>query len=148
VVATVGNLGALRLRADIDEVDVGRVAVGQEVSISFDAFPGEKATGVITEILPDARVKAGATVYEALVEFSAGLPVRPRMAADLTITARRKEGVLLLPNRAIQTVGRKKVVEIIEADRIVRRTVEVGLSDDTKSEIVSGLVEGDFVLIR
>ncbi len=40
------------------------------------------------------------------------------------------------------------MVEIIEAERIVRRTVEVGLSDDTKSEIVGGLAEGDFVLIR
>lgn len=148
VVATIGGLGDLRLRADIDEVDVGKVGVGQEVSISFDAFPGEKAAGRIMEILPDAKVKAGATVYEAMVEFSTKLPVRPRMAADLTITASRKDGILLLPNRAIQTVGRKKVVEMLDGDRIARRTVDVGLSDETRSEILEGLAEGEVVLIR
>jgi RND family efflux transporter MFP subunit len=148
VVATVGSLEALRIKADIDEVDVGKVAVGQQVAITFDAFPGQTVEGRITEIFPEPILKQGATVYRANVEFSTDLPIRPRMAADLTITARRKEGVLLVPNRAIQTVGRKKVVEVLKGSQVVRRTVEVGLSDETSSEVVKGLKEGEEVLVR
>ncbi|MBI2849399.1 MAG: efflux RND transporter periplasmic adaptor subunit [Chloroflexi bacterium] len=149
VVMSMGDISRLRIKANIDDVDIGKVVKGQEVSITMEAFPGQKFTGTVTEIAPDATVLQGATVYPTTIEFpSPNLALRPGMSADLDIAAQKREGSLLIPNRAVQTIGRKKVVEVIEGDKKTKKTVEVGLSNDTETEIVEGLKEGDVVVVK
>ncbi len=148
-VLTLADLAQLQVVAQIDEIDIGAVAEGQEVEIVLDAFPGERLRGRITHIAPAATPQRGSTVYEATIAFSSeGLKVRPDMGSNVTIITLEKEGVLLVPNRAIQTIGQKQVVRVLEGGQFREREVIAGLSNRNETEIVEGLREGEIVLIE
>lgn len=149
-VATVADTGSLRIEADIDEIDVGRVRVGQPVTVTLDAYPGISMPGKVETLSPGATQKQGSTVYAATVSFTPQESVVPRtgMAANVDITSQRKDGVLLLPNRAFETVGGRQYVTIKEGDATRKVEVETGLSNTTDTEVLSGLTEGQVVVTR
>ncbi len=149
-VASVADLTSLRIKADIDELDIGRVSVGQAVTVTLDAYPGVKLPGRIDKLAPGATQKQGSTVYQATVSFSAADGVVPRegMAANVDVTAQRKDDVLLLPNRAIETVGDRQYVTIRDGDTTRDVEIETGLSNNSETEVVSGLNEGQAVVVR
>jgi HlyD family secretion protein len=149
-VAQVADTTTLRIRGDIDEIDVGRVRAGQVVSVTLDAYPGVIMPGRIESIAPGATQKQGSTVYAAVITFTPEEGVVPRegMAANVDITAQRKDGVLLVPNRALETVGQHEFVTLQEGDATRRIEVETGLSNRTDTEILAGLKEGQLVVLR
>lgn len=149
-VATVADLNSLRVQADVDEIDVGRVSPGQPVTMTLDAYPGVKIPGKIESLAPGATQKQGSTVYQATIGFTAPGGVTPRegMAANVTITAQRKDNVLLLPNRALESVANRQYVTLRENGVTRKIEVETGLSNDTDTEIISGLSEGQTVVLR
>lgn len=143
------DLHTLEITAQIDELDIAAVAVGQLVAIRLDAFPGQTLSGKLQRLAPGATPQRGSTTYEAIIAFDPGdLPVRPSMAANLTITTKKKEDVLLVPNRAIQTLGRRKVVKRIEGGSVRQVEITVGLSNQSETEVISGLNEGDVLIIE
>jgi HlyD family secretion protein len=149
-VAVLADTGTLQVRGDIDEIDVGRVRPGQAVTVTLDAYPGVSMEGRIDSIAPGATQKQGSTVYAAIITFTPTDEVVPRegMAANIDITAQRKEGVLLVPNRALETVGQREYVTVQEGDKTRRVEVQTGLSNRTETEILSGLSEGQVVVLR
>ena len=91
----------------------------------------------------------GSTVYEAVIKFDArGLRLRLGMDANLKIVTLEKEGVLLVPNRAIQPIGRRKVVKVLDGRNVREVEVVTGLSNENETEIVDGLTEGQRILIE
>lgn len=149
-VASVADIGSLRIKADVDEIDVGKVGAGQAVTVTLDAYPGVKMPGKIDELAPGATQKQGSTVYQATVSFTAPQGVTPRegMAANVDITAQRKDNVLLLPNRAFETVGNRQYVTLSENGTTRKIEVETGLSNNTDTEVLSGLHEGQVVVLK
>lgn len=149
-VATVADANSLRIQADVDEIDVGRVTPGQAVTVTLDAYPGVKLPGKIEALAPGATLKQGSTVYQATVAFIPTADVTPRegMAANVDITAQRKENVLLLPNRAIETIGSRQYVTAKQGDTTSKIEVEAGLSNNTDTEIISGLTDGQTVMLK
>lgn len=149
-VATVADTTSLRIEADVDEIDVGRITPGQAVTVTLDAYPGVKLPGRIEALAPGATLKQGSTVYQATVAFTATAEVTPRegMAANVDITARRKDNVLLLPNRAFETVGRRQYVTVKQGDGTTKVEVETGLSNNTDTEVLSGLTQGQIVMLK
>ncbi len=149
-IATVADTTSLRIKADVDEIDIGRVTPGQVVTVTLDAYPGIKLPGRIEALAPGATLKQGSTVYQATVAFTPTSEVTPRegMAANVDITARRKDNVLLLPNRAFETVGRRQYVTIKQGDGTNKVEVEIGLSNNTDTEIISGLTAGQTVMLK
>jgi HlyD family secretion protein len=147
-VATVADIDDLRINADVDEIDVGRVKAGQPVTVTLDAYPGVRMAGRIETIDPGATLKQGSTVYRATISFTPGEEVvaREGMAANVDITAQRKDGVLLLPNRAFETVGGRQYVTLA-AEGNPKVEVETGLTNSTDTEVISGVEEGQVVLI-
>lgn len=148
-VATVSDIDNLRVKADIDEVDVGRVTAGLPVTVTLDAYPGVKMAGRIEAIDPGATQKQGSTVYRATVRFTPGEDVIPRegMAANVDITAQRKDDALMLPNRAFETVGTRQYVTLATEGN-PKVEVETGLTNSTDTEVLSGVEEGQVVLIK
>lgn len=145
-VITLGDLTRLQVRADIDELDVANVAAGQAVSFNLDAFPGQDFEGQITLVSPNPSQRTGSTVYPATVSFTrpTGLYLRPGMAANLIITSLSRNNVLLVPNRALETIGLRKYVTLIHPDNSTEKVpVETGLTNPDQTEIISGLNEGD-----
>jgi RND family efflux transporter MFP subunit len=149
-IASLADTSSLRITADIDEIDIGRVSAGQAVTVTLDPYPGVKMAGKIERLAPGATQKQGSTVYQATISFRPAEGVVPRegMAANVDITAQRKDNVLLLPNRAFETVGNRQYVTLSENGSSRKVEVETGLSNNTDTEVVSGLEPGQVVLLR
>ncbi len=147
--ASIGDLSALEISAEIDEIDVANAQVGQSVEIRLDAFPGEKLNGTLTRLFPAASTQRGSTVYGAVVDFDAkDFQVRPGMGANLKIQTIEKTDILLVPNRALKTIGARKAVHIVAPGEPRDVFVETGVTDGNETEIVGGLNEGDQVLLN
>jgi HlyD family secretion protein len=148
-VVVMADQTALQIIAEVDEIDVAEVASGQEVEIHLDAYPTHALSGTIVSLAPAALPQQGSTVYEAAVKFDAGeLTLRLGMGANLNIITLEKEGVLLVPNRAIQPIGRRKVVKVLEGRNIREVEVITGLSNESETEILEGLAEEQKILIE
>ncbi len=144
----IADLTALEIVAEVDEIDVANVAVGQSVEVRLDAFPGDKFTGKLTRLFPAASSQRGSTVYNAIVDFEArGFMVRVGMGASLKILTIEKQDALLVPNRALKSVGARKAVRVLAPGEPREVIVETGVSDGNETEIVSGVNEGDRVVI-
>ena len=147
---TFADLSGLQVRADIDEIDVANVASGQNVQFSLDAFPGRSFEGRINSLAPAATQRQGSTVYAAIVGFgkAPGVAVRPGMAASLTIISLTKNNILIVPNRAIKTIGsRKYVAHYTDESHTEDVAVETGLTSGDQTEIVTGLNEGEKIAL-
>jgi HlyD family secretion protein len=148
ILAAVADLTALQIAAQIDEIDVANVKVGQKVQVRFDAFPGEQFDGSLMRLFPAASTQRGSTVYGAIVDFNArGFQVRPGMGTSLKILTIDKQEVLLVPNRALKNAGTRKAVTVVAPGPTRDEIVETGVTDGNNTEIVSGLKEGDQVLL-
>jgi len=148
-VIVIADQTALQIVAEVDEIDVAEVAHGQEVEIHLDAYPTHTLSGTIVSLAPAALPQRGSTVYEAVVKFDVGgLTLRLGMGANLNIITLEKEGVLLVPNRAIQPIGRRKVVKVLEGRNIREVEVITGVSNESETEILEGLAEGQRILIE
>lgn len=147
--ATLADLSQLEIVAQIDEIDIAEVAAGQRVEITLDAFPDKRLVGQIKHINPAATPQRGSTVYEATVTFDfAGLPLRPDMGANLTVITLDKADVLLVPSRAVVSAGQKKLVRVLEGRQTRETEVVLGLTNRQEVEILSGLREGQIVLVE
>ena len=144
--ASIADLTTLEIDADVDEIDVANVAVGQSVEIRLDAFPGETLNGKLVRLFPAATAQRGSTVYTAIVDFDAkGLKVRPGMGGSLKIQTIERKNALLVPNRALKSVGTRKAVHVVAPGAPRDVIVETGVTDGNETEILSGVNEGDQV---
>jgi RND family efflux transporter MFP subunit len=145
-VATMADLTRFQVRADVDEIDIANVASGQAVQFTLDAFPGKSFDGKVTLVSPAPTQRQGSTVYSTVVSFTKQpeLYLRPGMAANVTITSLSRANVLLVPNRALETIGLRKYATRVAPDGTLEKVpVETGLSNPDQTEIISGLNEGD-----
>ena len=148
-VIVIADLSSLQIIAEVDEIDVAEVTPGQGVEIRLDAYPAHTLSGAIVSLAPAASPQRGSTVYEASVKFDAGgLTLRLGMGANLKIITLEREGVLLVPNRAIQPLGRRKVVKVWDGRSVREVEVITGLSNESETEIIEGLAEGQRILVE
>ena len=148
-VIRLADLSALEVVAQIDELDIAELVVGQEAEIQLDALPGQVLQGRVARITPGATPQRGTVGYEAVIAFSPGVaPVLPDMTANLRITTLTHEDTLLVPNRAVEMRGRNKYVRVVEGGRVRDAQVTTGLSDGENTEILDGLREGQQVVVR
>jgi HlyD family secretion protein len=148
---TLVNDKQFSVEADVDEVDVGWLAVGQEVQITLDAFMGRGLTGEVVAILPSGTLDLGVVSYRVTIALDPGdLPLRSGMTANTEIIREQRQDVLVVPNRAIwidANTGRPFVEKSVDGEAVVAY-IEQGVSNDEFSEIVSGLEEGERLIVR
>jgi HlyD family secretion protein len=141
-----------RIEADIDEIDIGWVELGQRVFVTLDAFPGRTVEGEIIKIASTATVDTGGVVsYQATVAINpTALAVRGGMTANTQIVRDSAEDVLLIPNRAIwiDTDTGKPFVEKLVGEEVVVTPIEQGLTNEEMSEIINGLQDGEQLVVR
>lgn len=153
--AIIYDMSSLCFQLNVDELDVKKIQVGQEVVITADAAEGKIYTGVVENVSISGTVGAnGVTTYPVKVrihEFDESL--LPGMNIEATITVEKRENVPVVPINAINRgntiyVKGEKTEEMDmapEGYKTVR--VETGLSNESFVEILSGLTEGDIVYI-
>ncbi len=136
------------IEANVDEVDVGQVQVGQSANITLDAFPDRVLQGQVTEVDPLGTVTQGVVSYHTEIQLpETDLPLRPSMTAIVDIIIADKADVLVVPSRAIKREGDSYYVEMLVNGTAERRSVVTGLSSETMTEILSGLQEGEEVIV-
>ena len=149
-VVVLADLGSYYIDTSIDETDIGRVQVGQDVDITLDAFPDATLRGKVVRVEPMGKATQGVVSYDVRVEVLSNEEfLRPNMTAMVDIVIERKEGILVVPNRAIKRDTRgRRYVQILKDGKAEERTVTVGLSNELVTEISEGLVEGEEVVVN
>jgi HlyD family secretion protein len=144
------DLSRYHIEVDVDEIDIGRVAVGQQVTINLDALPGESLAGKIEQIASTAQMDSGIVSYRVSIGLlSSDRLLRPGMTANVDIVTESRENVLLVPNRFVsidRLTGRTSVDKLV-GNEIRPIEIQVGLRDETYSEVLAGLQEGDTIVL-
>ncbi len=151
-VVLVADLDELRVRATIDETEISQVQVGQEVLMTFDAFPGYTFQGKVLEIPLKGTVSETIVTYAVPIslEGAEGIDIKAGMTSNLSIVTGRVTDALLVPALAIQEGDSGKVVTVQDAagESTTTTPVEVGLTNGVYTQIVRGLNEGDQVVVE
>jgi multidrug efflux pump subunit AcrA (membrane-fusion protein) len=145
---TIIDLNRLQVDAYVDETDIGKVRVGQEATFSVDAFPDREFTGKVTAIYPKALIQQNVVTYDVVIAIDnrEGL-LRPDMTANTTITVAKREKVLAVPNQAVRREDGERVAFVQEGERLARRGIKTGWKDKSYTEVLSGLKEGERVVM-
>lgn len=164
------DLTQMQVVADVDEADIGGVEEGQRASFTVDAYPNDVFEGVVTQIrLGDASSTSSTSsssstvvTYEVVISApNPDLKLKPRLTANVTIYILDKKNVLSVPNKALRFVPEKPLIgsnDIVqdcegkhklwtrEGTTFTAHPVEIGISNGTFTEIVSGIAEGTQVV--
>ena len=132
---------------NLTEIDVTKVVPGQKVTLTLDAFANKTFTGEVLAINTNGQSTSGVTSYPTIIVFDTGLTnMYPNMTVNASILIDSKQDVLVIPSSAIQTSDGISTVKVVKDNQTSQVTVETGLSDDTNTEIISGLSVGDTVI--
>ncbi|MBI4224960.1 MAG: efflux RND transporter periplasmic adaptor subunit [Candidatus Sungbacteria bacterium] len=148
----------------LNEVDAAKIKTGEKTTITFDAIDGLSIAGQVAEIDTIGTISQGVVTYGVKISFDTQDDrVKPGMSVSAAIITNAKSDVLMVPSSAIKNQNGAAYVEMLDAivpqDRQTnkgmtsatpprRQPVEVGLSNETMTEIISGLKEGDQVITR
>ncbi len=137
-------------QATFNETDIVNVKVGQKATVTFDALPDVTLTGKVYEVDPVGTVSQGVVSYSVKISLDVNAPtVKPGMSNTINIITNTKQDVLLVPNSAVTTKQGTSYVNVLGSDgKPKQQEVTVGLSNDSMTEIASGLNEGDAVVTQ
>lgn len=133
----------------LNEVDAAQVKAGQKAILEFDAVSDLSITGEVAEIDTLGTVTQGVVSYNVKVAFDVqDERIKPGMSASVTIIVDSKQDVLLVPIGAVKIQNETNYVEVLVNGQPQKKTVIIGSSNDTMTEIVSGLEEGEKVVTQ
>jgi len=155
LLAEVADLHKVRVRAFIDEPELGALEPGETVKITWDALPSKTWVGK-TEIIPKQVVtRSTRSVGELLCAVNNDkLELLPNINVNVRINSRERIGVLSVPRGAVAAEGGRRYVFVVKQNQLgvgkstlEKREIHVGIADATNYEVVSGLQEGDLVAL-
>lgn len=144
------DLSQYHLEVSVDEIDIGPVADGQQVDVTLDALPGISLEGQVERIAKTAQFDSGIAAYNVTVRLDpTEAPLRVGMTANVDIVTERREEILLVPNRFVRidrTTG-QAFVDRLAGMEIQPTEIQIGLRDETFSQVLAGLEDGDVVVL-
>jgi HlyD family secretion protein len=148
LLAEMADMHHVRVRAFIDEPELGQIDLNQTVEIFWDAHPDRVWSGR-TELVPKQVVAHGTrNVGELLCSVSNDhLDLIPNTTVDVRIHISERPSVIVVPRGAIYIDGSRRFVFVVREDRLHRRDITVGIANPTTIEVVSGLQNGDVVAL-
>jgi len=149
----------------LNEVDASKVKIGQKVITTFDAVDNLSLTGVVNSIDTVGTVSQGVVSYNVKIIFDTqDSRIKPGMSVSSNIIIETKQNVLTVPNSAVKTKNGNYYVLVLSQKQDLtsttasqgfistaaptQKTVEIGTADDTNTEIINGLSEGDQVVVK
>lgn len=140
----------LIVKADVDETDIGRVHLGQPAIVALDSYPDSPIDGTVFQILYEGVNTNNVITYGVKIDPKHEPPFfRSQMTANIKLITKKKENVVLLPEAAITPTasGERQVMIPGDKGKPVPQIVQVGLENGEQAEIISGVQEGDTVLV-
>jgi len=146
---TVIDATKLEMWIYVDETDVGRVKPGMKVEYWVDAYRDKRFSGTVSLIYPQPEIKENIVYYLAILKIDPKDTtfLKPEMTTHVRIIIDEKADVIVVPNGAIRFEEGKNVVYVRSKDKAERRAVTTGIRDDRFTEIISGVSEGERVII-
>ena len=156
------DLTNMQVVADVDEADIGDVAVGNRVAFTVDAYPDDTFEGVVKQVRLEATTTNNVVTYEVVISApNADLKLKPGLTANVTIFTKEQPNVLSVPNKALrftptkETVGKdmkivdckgKNKVWTLNDKTLTAHPVNIGQSDATHTQIISGIKAGQSIV--
>jgi membrane fusion protein, macrolide-specific efflux system len=140
----------LIVKADVDETDIGRVHLGQPAIVYLDSYPDTPIDGTVFQILYEGVNTNNVITYGVKIDPKHVPPFfRSQMTANIKLITKKKDNVVLLPEAAITptATGDRQVMVPGPDHKPVPQIVQVGLENGEQAEIISGVQEGDTVLV-
>ncbi len=148
VLMTIADLKQMIVKAKINEVNIGRVKIGQPVEVRLDALPNRVFQGRVTAIAPKGEKVNSIVTYQVVIEIdNKDNALRPLMTANVDILTDILPNVIALPLEALRTEDGDDIVYVMTNGGRLARKVRVGLRTESKAVIVHGLQEGETVVI-
>jgi HlyD family secretion protein len=144
----VANLEKVRVRAFVDEPEIGRLARGQKVEVKWDAMPGRTWDGSLTRVPTSVTMVGTRTVGEITSEIdNSDRKLLPNVNVNVSIISARHDNALTVSREAVHDVDGKRYVYKIEDDKILAQEVQTGLSSLTRVEVLKGIPEGAVIAL-
>lgn len=146
----IGDLGTMKAQVEVSEVDIASVSIGQKVTLTFNAIDGFSATGKVEKIDSLGTLTSGVVTYNVIVGFDElDSRIKPEMSVSASIITDIKQDAIIVPNSAVKSGDKDDYyVEVVSNGVTERKTVTIGLENNSKTEIKSGIKEGDTVVIQ
>lgn len=146
----IGDLNTLKAQVQVNEVDIPNVSLDQKVMLKFEAIDGFTATGKVEKIDSLGTIAQNVVTYNVTIGLdSLDQRIKPEMSVSASIITGIKQDVITVSNSAIKMQGESNYVEILnEGDTPKQVNVEIGVANNTETEIISGLKEGDKVVTQ
>jgi HlyD family secretion protein len=144
----VGNLSQMLVRAFVDEPDIGRLAAGQKIEVTWDALPGRIWNGSVSTVPSTVKLRGSRNVGEVTCMVdNRDLRLLPSVNVGVTVVTAEHSGVLTLLREAVRMDDAKPYVYRVVDGELKRREVEVSLQNLTRVEITAGLPESSVVVL-
>jgi multidrug efflux pump subunit AcrA (membrane-fusion protein) len=145
---TIIDLSRLQVEAYVDEVDIGKIKVGQRAVFTVDAFPADDFEGKVVAIYPKATIQDNVVKYIVATEIVSAYEgrLRPEMTASVSLQLEARN-VLAIPAKAVRREGGKHTVFVSVNGRPTPREVKLGWKDGPWTEVASGLEEGQEIFL-
>lgn len=156
------DLKNMQVIANVDEADIGGVAVGNRVNFTVDAYPDDTFEGVVKQVRLEATTTNNVVTYEVVISApNADLKLKPGLTANVTIFTKEQAGILSVANKALrftptkETVGKdmkivdckgKNKVWTLNGNTLTAHSVNIGQSDAMHTQIISGIKAGQSVV--
>ena len=145
----IGDLGTLKAQVQVNEVDIANVSIGQKVSLTFNGIDGLAVTGKVEKMDSLGTLTSGVVSYNVTIGFDTlDARIKPAMSVSAAITIDVKQDVLVVPNSAVKSQNGGSYVQILKNGTPSQVSVETGLSNNTQTEIISGVNAGDNVVTQ
>lgn len=143
-VATIVRTSTLRLKIDVPEASIGKVGIGQGISLQTSAYPDRNFAGTVVRMMPNINATARTLVVEAEVSNGEGL-LKPGQFATVRITQSKPENAVMVPASAVRTEGETHKVFVIKDGVAHEHLVQIGLLENGLIQIKTGVAEGEMV---
>jgi len=148
VIMTIADMSKMQIKVLVDETDIGKVKVGQLVTFTVDSYSDKNFAGKVTVISRSATTSSNVVYYPVYVDVEApqGL-LFPAMTARVGITVGESRNAIIVPSSTVKEEKGQKFVKVMVNGKELSRPVNTGLTDDENIEILSGLSEGEPVVL-
>jgi len=145
--AKVSDYDSFQLTIEVDELEIGSVKIGQSAEIDVDAVPDKDISGEVASISSTPSVTDGAAAYPVKIVVLAHEGLMEGMSASAEVEVDRRTDVIVVPSEAVVTADGQSTVQVVTEEGLEVREVKTGLSDGTHTEIISGIKEGEEVIL-
>lgn len=147
----IGDLKTLKAQVQVNEVDIPGVSLGQKVMMTYSAIDGLMVSGKVEKMDSLGTVTQGVVNYDVTIGMDTlDSRLRPSMSVSAKIITNVKQDVITVPNGALKVQGNKTYIEVLNKSTNLpeQRAIEIGVANNTDTEIVSGINVGDNVITQ